>query len=217
MGVSPADTRRNNTAMITSNDVATSFWRDVDVITGSCVRWVASGTKAESTGMCTCRYRETCNISGTLVDNKIVDHWDVVGASPVSPVPTTSSFSTPDFYGLGKTSARQDEKHISFGIRFVVTYIRGFTVLCKLSSYPIHTWDVSMPSIPSIALDTCSKQSGVIYLDISYWKGTVFLLSLLAFANNSQGFSPLLALKYKIELCWTNMNTWWAAWAVSDD
>ena len=30
----------------------------------------------------------------TLVDNKTVDHSDVVGASPVGAVPTTSSFST---------------------------------------------------------------------------------------------------------------------------
>ena len=34
------------------------------------------------------------NISHTLVGNKIVDHSDVVGASPVGAAPTTSSFST---------------------------------------------------------------------------------------------------------------------------
>ena len=39
-------------------------------------------------------YRKVSNISRTLVDNKIVDHSDVVGASPVGAVPTTSSFST---------------------------------------------------------------------------------------------------------------------------
>ena len=39
-------------------------------------------------------YRKTSNISRTLVGNKIVDHPDVVGASPVGAVPTTSSFST---------------------------------------------------------------------------------------------------------------------------
>ena len=33
-------------------------------------------------------YRQVPNISRTLVDNKIVDHSDVVGAAP------TSSFST---------------------------------------------------------------------------------------------------------------------------
>ena len=39
-------------------------------------------------------YRQTSNISCTLVGNTIVDHSDVVGASPVGAAPTTSSFST---------------------------------------------------------------------------------------------------------------------------
>ena len=39
-------------------------------------------------------YRKVSNISCTLVGNKIVDHSDVVGASPVGAAPTTSSFST---------------------------------------------------------------------------------------------------------------------------
>ena len=39
-------------------------------------------------------YGQTSNISCTLVGNKLVDHSDVVGASPVGTAPTTSSFST---------------------------------------------------------------------------------------------------------------------------
>ena len=39
-------------------------------------------------------YRPISNKRRTLVCNKIVDHSDIVGASPVSAVPTTSSFST---------------------------------------------------------------------------------------------------------------------------
>ena len=39
-------------------------------------------------------YRQISNISRILVGNKIVDHSDVVGASPVGAAPTTSSFST---------------------------------------------------------------------------------------------------------------------------
>ena len=39
-------------------------------------------------------YRKTSNISRTSVGNKIIDHSDVVGASPVGAAPTTSSFST---------------------------------------------------------------------------------------------------------------------------
>ena len=36
-------------------------------------------------------YHQASNISRTLVGNKIVDHSDVVGASPVGAAPTTSS------------------------------------------------------------------------------------------------------------------------------
>ena len=39
-------------------------------------------------------YRQTSNISRTLVGNKIVDNSDVVGESPVGAALTTSSFST---------------------------------------------------------------------------------------------------------------------------
>ena len=39
-------------------------------------------------------YHKTSNIRRTLVVTKIVDHSDVVGASPVGAAPTTSSFST---------------------------------------------------------------------------------------------------------------------------
>ena len=43
---------------------------------------------------CEITYLQISNISHTLVGNKIVDHADVVGASPVGATPTTSSFST---------------------------------------------------------------------------------------------------------------------------
>ena len=39
-------------------------------------------------------YRQVSNIRRTLECNQIVDHSDVVGASPVGAAPTTSSFST---------------------------------------------------------------------------------------------------------------------------
>ena len=39
-------------------------------------------------------YRQTFNISRTSVCNKIVDHSDVVGASPVGAAPTTFAIST---------------------------------------------------------------------------------------------------------------------------
>ena len=39
-------------------------------------------------------YRQISNMRRSIVGNKIVDHSDVVGVSPVGAAPTTSSFST---------------------------------------------------------------------------------------------------------------------------
>ena len=39
-------------------------------------------------------YRKTSNIRRTFAGNEIVDHSDVVGASPIGAAPTTSSFLT---------------------------------------------------------------------------------------------------------------------------
>ena len=43
---------------------------------------------------CQVYYRKISIIKHTFVGNLIVDHSDVVGASPVGAAPTTSSFST---------------------------------------------------------------------------------------------------------------------------
>ena len=40
------------------------------------------------------KYRQISNIRRILVGNKLVDHSDVVEASPVGAAPTTSSFCT---------------------------------------------------------------------------------------------------------------------------
>ena len=57
-----------------------------------------ASTKAEliTTEVCAwmSNYRQVSNIRRTLVGNQIVEHSDVVGASPVGAAPTTSSFST---------------------------------------------------------------------------------------------------------------------------
>ena len=58
------------------------------------------------------------NLSCTLVNNKIVDHSDVVGSLPVGAAPTTSSFSTYRLatFDWALPTARRDEKFVSFGI-----------------------------------------------------------------------------------------------------
>ena len=63
-------------------------------------------------------YRQVSNIRRTLVGNKIVDHSDVVGASPVGAAPTTSSFSTQHLASIycPKTTASRDKKQLSLGI-----------------------------------------------------------------------------------------------------
>ena len=85
-------------------------------------------------------YRETSNISRTLIGNKIINHSDVVGASPVGAATTTSPFSTQQLSSMycTKTTARRDEKHLSFGS---ATYIRNLTVL--LSSVCVVTQLIS--------------------------------------------------------------------------
>ena len=63
-------------------------------------------------------YHKTSNIRCTLVGNEIVDHSDVVGASPVGAAPTTSSFSTQHLASRdsAKTAVRQYENILSVGI-----------------------------------------------------------------------------------------------------
>ena len=70
-------------------------------------------------------YRQTSNIRCTLVGNKIIDHIDVVGASPVGAALTTSSFSTWHLALIycTKTSAWRDEENLSFGIRCILYLI----------------------------------------------------------------------------------------------
>ena len=59
-------------------------------------------------------YRQVSDIRRTLIGNKIFDHLDVVGASPVGAAPTASSFSTEHLASMdwAKTTARRDEKHL---------------------------------------------------------------------------------------------------------
>ena len=63
-------------------------------------------------------YRKISNIRRTLVGNNIVDHSDVVGASPVGAAPTTSSFSTWHVASMdwAKTTVRRDGKRLCLGI-----------------------------------------------------------------------------------------------------
>ena len=74
---------------------------------------------------------QTSNISRTAVGNKIVDHSDVVGASPVGAAPTTSLFSTNHLASVDwpKTTAMRDEEHLSFEIWYALYYRLDKTLL----------------------------------------------------------------------------------------
>ena len=93
-------------------------------------------------------YRQTSNISRTLVGNKIVDHSDVVGASPIGAAPTTPSFSTwhmASMYWV-ETTPRWDENHLSFGIWCSLHY-RFYGKSCEV--YCLYWVLLPLMSIPS--------------------------------------------------------------------
>ena len=85
-------------------------------------------------------YRQTSNISCSSVDNTLVDHSDVAGASPFGTAPTTS-FSTTHLASVdwAKATTRQDMDDESFGIRCTLyqRYYGTYTfksILCLLIS-----------------------------------------------------------------------------------
>ena len=98
-------------------------------------------------------YRQTSNIRRAWVGNKIADHSDVFGASPVGAAPTTSSFSTKHLTSMdwSKTTARRDEHHLSFGI-WCVLYTKiydksmgiFFWSLVKWFPDDFHSWVVPL-------------------------------------------------------------------------
>ena len=67
-------------------------------------------------------YPQTYNASRTLAGSKIVDHSDVARASHVGPAPTTVAFSTKHLASMdwAKTTTIQNEKHLSFGVWYVL-------------------------------------------------------------------------------------------------
>ena len=78
-------------------------------------------------------YPQVSNIRRTLVGNWIVDHSDVVGASPVGHAPTTTSLTQHlASMDLAKTTARRERRIIEI-LGFGADYIRDFTV-CDFNS-----------------------------------------------------------------------------------
>ena len=95
----------------------------------------------------------TSNVSRGSVGNKMVNHSDVNGASPVGAAPTTSSFPTWHLVSMDwvKTTARRDEKHWSFVIWCVLyqkfdgnvhNKSKGFLLMWQKCD---HLWPLQMP------------------------------------------------------------------------
>ena len=106
-----------------------SIYIEIQILYDMHIRWMFTFSFLAGCGIfhVKYRYRQISHISCTLVGNKIVDHSDVVGASPVGAAPTTSSFSTYYLASIdwAKTTARRDEKHLNFMIW--CAYIRDLT------------------------------------------------------------------------------------------
>ena len=83
----------------------------------SSIRHGYANASTERYGM----YRQTSYISRSLLGNKLADHSDVVGSSPVGATPTISTFPTQHLASVdwAKTATRKDDKHLSFVIRCV--------------------------------------------------------------------------------------------------
>ena len=131
-------------------------------------------------------YSQTSNLSGSLVGNKIVDHPDVVGASPVGAAPATS-FSTfiPGFNGFGQRQLQDETRNIyKFGIwcglrpevwRLLVrpTFVWWKHYMCQ--RFPC----VTVHNTPHLLFDctlhaiALSSMLGVVYCANSYIEGLV--------------------------------------------
>ena len=79
-------------------------------------------------------YRKTSKISRTLVDNKIVDHSDVVGASPGGAAPTTSSSSTQHLVSmdLGENNHKTRRETFKFGdlVQLILEVLQYGSMTC---------------------------------------------------------------------------------------
>ena len=80
-------------------------------------------------------YCKVSNIRRTLVGHRIVDHSDVVGASPVGAAPTTYSLSLNTWLQWIGQRQLQDETRNIYVLGLGASYIRELTVIVYSSLY----------------------------------------------------------------------------------
>ena len=86
-------------------------------------------------------YRQVSNIRHTLVGNKIVDHSDVVGASPVGAASTTSSLSTHGFIGWGQNNHKTRREAFKFwDLGRLILDILRYVLYCENGIIMLSTW-----------------------------------------------------------------------------
>ena len=103
-------------------------------------------------------YRYTSNIKRTIAGNKLVDHLDVVGASPDGVAPTTSSFSTERLASTdwAKTTAGRHEYRDMVRLLLKILRLSYFVCGCNVA------WKHSLLSmrILWVIIRSCLKYNG---------------------------------------------------------
>ena len=128
-------------------------------------------------------YHQTSNTRRILVGNKIVDHSDVVGASPIGAAPTTSSFSTWHLASMDWAKRLQDETRYIKVLKICASYIRGLTIYIYISrnmgvckSLSIYSWlssHITSPWLNCASLSVTSNVPVRMHSDMRWWRHKV--------------------------------------------
>ena len=117
-------------------------------------------------------YRQVSNIRRILVGNKIVDHSDVVGASPVGAAPTASSFSTWHLAprDSAKTAPRQYENLFKCWdlVRLILETWR-YVLFSFHVNQIIFSWDIANNEIQYLIVKIEIKVTTKIRIDGHIW------------------------------------------------
>ena len=128
-------------------------WLFIDVYTWTIPNFAGPSLAQPKYNQLLYYYRHVYNIRRTLVGNNILDHSDVVGASPVGAAPTISSFSIWHlaFIGLGKDSCKTRRETFKFG-ESVPLILEIFGIAFKKSN----TWPNMQPQVHAISPVKCA-------------------------------------------------------------
>ena len=153
-------------------------------------------------------YCHTSNISCTLEGNKIVDHRDVIGASPVDAATTTSPFLTWHLVSMdwAKTTARR-EKNINV-LWFGVPYIRGLTVVTNRIQHKYNLAGLLRKMGLLIFLSISKIGFHLVSITTMILKTSLLLITeglvqdcSISIASTLETLSPALSHRYESNIC----------------